>query len=90
MFFDPVFAPLVEHLAPKLPLVRGWVVLCEPKAMPAIKGLAPLCYEELMATASPDYEWPLFDENTASSSWWARAVRRRRARRSRSSASCSA
>ena len=66
VFFDPVFAPLVEQLAPKLPLVRGWVALCEPKAMPAIKGLAPLCYEELMATASPDYEWPLFDENTAS------------------------
>ena len=29
VFFDPVFAPLVEELAPHLPLVRGWVALCE-------------------------------------------------------------
>ena len=64
--FDPVFAALIEELKPRLPLVRGWVALCEPKAAPAIKGLQPLCYEELMAEASPDYEWPLFDENTAS------------------------
>ena len=64
--FDPVFAPLIEELKPRLPLVRGWVALCEREALPAINGLAPLCYEELMATAPPDYEWPLFDENTAS------------------------
>src|SRR5580658_3421059 len=64
--FDPVFAALIEELKPRLPLVRGWVALCEPKATPAIKGLQPLCYEELMAKASPDYEWPLLDENTAS------------------------
>jgi acyl-CoA synthetase (AMP-forming)/AMP-acid ligase II len=64
--FDPVFAPLIEDLKPRLPLVRGWIALCEPTAMPAIKGLAPLCYEDLMAQASPDYEWPLLDENTAS------------------------
>ena len=29
VFFDPVFAPLIEDLAPRLPLVRGWVALCE-------------------------------------------------------------
>jgi fatty-acyl-CoA synthase len=26
-----------------------------------------LCYEELLAAASPDFDWPSFDENTASS-----------------------
>ena len=64
--FDPVFAPLIEELKPRLPQVRAWVALCEPEAAPAIKGLAPLCYEDLMAKASPDYEWPLVDENSAS------------------------
>jgi acyl-CoA synthetase (AMP-forming)/AMP-acid ligase II len=64
--FDPVFAALIEELQPRLPLVRAWVALCEPEATPTIKGLQPLCYEELLAKASPDYEWPLFDENTAS------------------------
>jgi fatty-acyl-CoA synthase len=64
--FDPVFAPLVEQLAPRLPLVRGWVALCERKAMPPVKVDTLLCYEDLLAKASPDYEWPLLDENTAS------------------------
>ena len=66
VFFDPVFAPLVEQLAPKLPLVRGFVALCERSAMPSVKGVSLLCYEDLLAKASPDYAWPLFDENTAS------------------------
>jgi 3-(methylthio)propionyl---CoA ligase len=66
VFFDPVFAPLVEQLAPRLPLVRGFVALCERGAIPAVKGVSPLCYEELLAAASPEYEWPIFDENTAS------------------------
>ncbi|MFZ0206479.1 MAG: long-chain fatty acid--CoA ligase [Roseiarcus sp.] len=66
IFFDPIFAPLVEQLAPKLPLVRGWVALCDAGQMPklAVKNL--LCYEELIAAASADYDWPQFDENAAS------------------------
>ena len=36
IFFDPIFAPLVEQLAPRLPLVRGWVALCDRDAMPAV------------------------------------------------------
>jgi acyl-CoA synthetase (AMP-forming)/AMP-acid ligase II len=66
VFFDPVFAPFVEELAPHLPLVRGWVALCERKAMPSVKVDTLLCYEDLLAKASPDYGWPLLDENTAS------------------------
>ena len=65
VFFDPVFMPLVEQLAPRLPLVRGWVALCERRAMPSAKLENPLCYDDLLAEASPDYEWPSFDENTA-------------------------
>ena len=66
IFFDPIFAPLVEQLAPKLPLVRGWVALCDAGQMPelAVKNL--LCYEELVAAASTDYDWPQLDENAAS------------------------
>ena len=66
VFFDPIFAPLVEDLAPRLPLVRGWVALCEREKLPKTKLDGLLCYEDLLARASPDYEWPLFDENTAS------------------------
>ncbi len=66
VFFDPVFAPLVDELAPRLPLTRGWVALCDRKAMPAVKAASLLCYEDLLAAAPADFEWPLFDENTAS------------------------
>ncbi len=66
VFFDPVFAPLVEELAPKLPLVRGWIALCEPKSLPSVKVDKLLCYEDLLAKASAEYRWPVFDENTAS------------------------
>jgi acyl-CoA synthetase (AMP-forming)/AMP-acid ligase II len=66
VFFDPVFVPLVEQLAPHLPLVRGWIALCNAADMPAVKVDNLLCYEEIVAAAQPDYEWPLFDENSAS------------------------
>jgi len=66
VFFDPVFAPLIEALAPSLPLVRGWVALCEREALPKMKLSGLLSYEDLLSKASPDYEWPVFDENTAS------------------------
>ena len=32
--FDPVFAPLVSSLAPHLPLVKGWIALCDREHMP--------------------------------------------------------
>jgi fatty-acyl-CoA synthase len=63
VFFDPIFAPLVEQLAPKLPLVRGWIALCDPGEMPKLEVL---CYEDLLAAASEEYDWPSFDENSAS------------------------
>ena len=66
VFFDPVFAPLIEALAPRLPLVRGWVALCEKSELPNTKLEGLLAYEDLLAKASPDYEWPFLDENTAS------------------------
>src|ERR1700722_10782853 len=65
VFFDPIFAPLVEQLAPHLPLVRGWVALCERSAMPEAKVDHLLCYDELLASARAEYQWPQFDENTA-------------------------
>src|SRR5208337_2703558 len=65
-FFDPVFAPLVEQLAPKLPLVRGFVALCERSAVPSVKGVSLLCYDDLLADASLEYSWPIIDENAAS------------------------
>jgi fatty-acyl-CoA synthase len=65
VFFDPDFTSLVERLAPSLPLVRGWIALCDEKDMPDVKVDNLLCYETLLAQAAPDHAWPEFDENTA-------------------------
>jgi fatty-acyl-CoA synthase len=65
VFFDPDFTALVEQLAPRLPMVRHWIALCDEAHLPAVKVDNLLCYETLLANASPDYEWPVFDENTA-------------------------
>jgi len=66
VFFDLSFVPLVEKLAAACPAVKGWVALTDRAHMPqaAIPNL--LCYEELLAAEDDDFEWPEFDENTAS------------------------
>ena len=51
--FDPVLAPLAVQLAPHLPLVKGWIALCERGAMPKVDLPNLLCYEDLIAAASP-------------------------------------
>jgi fatty-acyl-CoA synthase len=66
--FDLTFLPLVQAVAAKLPTVRHFVLMTDRAHMPpegTIPGL--LCWEDLLAAASDRYEWPVFDENTASS-----------------------
>ena len=67
---DLSFVGLVEQIAADIPSVRAVVLLAEREEMPAV-ALAPgqrlLCYEELLAAADEDYEWPVLDENLASS-----------------------
>ena len=66
VFFDPVFASLVDRLAPHLPLVKGWIAMCERQQdMPKAELANLICYEDLLAAAAPDFVWPSFDENTA-------------------------
>jgi acyl-CoA synthetase (AMP-forming)/AMP-acid ligase II len=67
VFFDLTFAPLVEKLAPKLTSVRGFVAMTDRAHMPSIAVPNLLCYEELVGAQDDDYEWPSFDERTASS-----------------------
>jgi len=66
VFFDLTFTPLVEKLAPLCPGVKHWVALTDRAHLPqsALPGLS--CYEDLLAAESDDFEWPEFDENTAS------------------------
>ena len=67
IFFDPGFADLIASLAPHLPTVRHYIALCARSELPdaAIPNL--LCYEDLLAAETDMFDWPVFDENSASS-----------------------
>jgi len=67
LFFDLTFLPLVEAIAPMCKTVKGFVAMCGREHMPKESKATLLCYEELVEAASDDYEWPQFDENSASS-----------------------
>ena len=68
LFFDLGFLPLIETLAPSLKTVKAYVLMTDRAHMPANSSIANLiCYEDLIAAQSSDYEWPQFDENMASS-----------------------
>ncbi|RYF00670.1 MAG: fatty-acid--CoA ligase, partial [Comamonadaceae bacterium] len=65
--FDLTFLPLVQAVHARCPTVRQWVALCDADKLPADSGVPNLVsYEALIGSASPDYAWPVFDENTAS------------------------
>ncbi len=67
LFFDITFAPLVAKLAPKLKTVQAFVAMTDRAHMPAIDVPNLLCWDELIGTQSTNYDWPEFDERTASS-----------------------
>jgi fatty-acyl-CoA synthase len=67
VFFDLTFAPLVAKLAPQCPRVEGWIAMTDRAHMPSLDVANLLCYEELLSAEDDDYEWPHFDENSASS-----------------------
>ena len=68
LFFDIGFLSLVEAIAPRLKALKACVAMTDRTHMPESTSLAGLlCFEELVAAEDHDYEWPVFDENTASS-----------------------
>ncbi len=67
IFVDLTFVPLCEALAPALTGVEGYVIMTDARHMPETKLANALCYETLLDAESDDFDWPVFDENTASS-----------------------
>ncbi|WP_119157576.1 3-(methylthio)propionyl-CoA ligase [Caldimonas tepidiphila] len=65
--FDLGFLPLVEKIAPQLETVRHYVLMTDRAHMPVHTQLPRLlCYEALVEAEDGDWQWPEFDENTAS------------------------
>ena len=68
LFFDLTFLPLIEAVAAQCKTVKGFVLMADRDRMPTETRIPNLmCYEDLIASSSDDYEWPLFDENSAAS-----------------------
>jgi acyl-CoA synthetase (AMP-forming)/AMP-acid ligase II len=67
LFLDPAFVPLVEKLRPHIPNVERFIVLTDEEHMPATSLPGAISYEALIRGESSEFEWPEFDENTASS-----------------------
>ena len=67
LFIDPTLLPLLQVLKGKIPSVERVVVMTSDEAMPApVKGTLP-SYESFIAGHSTEFDWPTFDERTASS-----------------------
>lgn len=70
LFFDTTFAQLVGQLAPELSSVETYVVMADREHMPDIPGIPEgrlRSWEEFIGGQSTHFEWPEFDERSASS-----------------------
>jgi fatty-acyl-CoA synthase len=67
IFADANLVPLIEAVADDLTSLKGVIVMTDKAHMPETNIDNLLCYEELIDNYSDDFDWPEFDENTASS-----------------------
>jgi fatty-acyl-CoA synthase len=66
--FDMSFLPIVQAVHKHCPGVKHYVALCDAAKLPADSGIPNLVsYEAWIAGQSTEYDWPVFDENSASS-----------------------
>tara|TARA_E500000331_G_scaffold358422_1_gene425111 strand:+ start:14447 stop:15988 length:1542 start_codon:yes stop_codon:yes gene_type:complete len=66
LFIDETFIPLVEKLSPQLPTVEKIIILTDKTDLKT--SLTNwISYEALISDQSDEFEWPTFDEHSASS-----------------------
>jgi acyl-CoA synthetase (AMP-forming)/AMP-acid ligase II len=67
LFFESSFLPLVEKVAPDLASVRLFVLMVDRATMPATSIPNIQCYEDFLDSGDENFQWPVFDELSASS-----------------------
>jgi fatty-acyl-CoA synthase len=69
LFFDLTFAPLIAAVASRTKTIRHFVAMTDRAHLPESAANIPnlLVYEDLIAREDDRYEWPEFDERSASS-----------------------
>lgn len=66
IFVDETLIPIAEAIAPECKTVKGYIIITEKELDVLETTLKPIySYEELLKNASPTYEWPEIDENSA-------------------------
>ena len=66
LIVDGDTAPLAERLAPKLRGLKGFIFLGPAEQMPDCALRPLLCYEDMLEAEDGRFDWPSFDERTAS------------------------
>ncbi len=66
--FDMSFLPIIQAVHSKCASVEHWIALCDPDKLPADSGIPNLkSYEAWIGSQKDQFDWPQFDENSASS-----------------------
>ncbi|MDO9414535.1 AMP-binding protein, partial [Pararhizobium sp.] len=66
--FDLSFLPLVQAVHARCPTIKKYVALCDADKLPVDSGVPNLVsYEAWIAPHPSAYDWPTFEENSASS-----------------------
>ena len=66
--FDMSFLPIVKAVHGRCTTIKHFVAMCDADKLPADTGIPGLIsYEAWIGAQSSTYQWPLFDENSASS-----------------------
>ncbi len=66
--FDVTFLPIIQAIYSKCDSIRHWVAMCDVDKLPTETGIPNLVsYEAWIGKQSSNYQWPSFDENSASS-----------------------
>lgn len=64
------FLPLLESISDKLETIRTFILLSDDRSKPASNIPFATEYEDLLAAASPSFNFPDFDENTCATSFY--------------------
>jgi 3-(methylthio)propionyl---CoA ligase len=68
LFFDMSFLPLVQAVHARCTTIKHFIALCDADKLPADSGIPGLqSYEAWISKQPTKYDWPTFDENSASS-----------------------
>ena len=66
--FDMSFLPIIKAVHARCPTVKQYVAMCDADKLPVDSGIPGLIsYEAWIGAQTSQYQWPSFDENSASS-----------------------